>query len=224
MNIDDENTEALLEGHICKLVTYGRSEKADYRAEGCELLRTHDFLGVAFHVSGRDNMDVRVNMPGEFSVYNALAALAVGKVLGLPDAAIHEGLGKCVVKGRVELVPISKKFTILLDYAHNEVSTESLLTTLRAYHPHRLVVQGIAGLMNGSAGFPPELFYFGLLTGATLGGNLTPIGASANIAAIGILRKQGEQVRTRDFLRIGIPFTLAAVLTGYVYLWLVCGA
>ena len=79
-------------------------------------------------------------MPGEFSVYNALAALAVGKVLGLPDAAIHEGLGKCVVKGRVELVPISKKFTILLDYAHNEVSTESLLTTLRAYKPHRLVV------------------------------------------------------------------------------------
>ena len=57
-----------------------------------------------------------------------------------------------------------------------------------------------------------------------LGGNLTPIGASANIAAIGILRKQGEQVRTRDFLRIGIPFTLAAVLTGYVYLWLVWGA
>ena len=86
------------------------------------------------------------------------------------------------------------------------------------------VVQGIAGLMNGGAGFPPELFYFGLLTGATLGGNLTPIGASANIAAIGILRKQGEQVRTRDFLRIGIPFTLAAVLTGYVYLWLVWGA
>ena len=140
VNIDDENTEALLEGHTCKLVTYGRSEKADYRAEGCELLRTHDFLGVQFHVSGKDDMDVKVNMPGEFSVYNALAALAVGKVLGLPDAAIHEGLGKCVVKGRVELVPISKKFTILLDYAHNEVSTESLLTTLRAYHPHRLVV------------------------------------------------------------------------------------
>ena len=48
-----------------------------------------------------------------------------------------------------------------------------------------------------------------------LGGNLTPIGASANIAAIGILRKNGETVRTKDFLRIGIPFTLAAVLTGY---------
>ena len=62
-----------------------------------------------------------------------------------------------------------------------------------------------------------------LLTGATLGGNLTPIGASANIAAIGILRKNGENVRSADFLRIGVPFTLAAVLTGSVYLWLVWG-
>ena len=140
VNIDDENTEALLEGHTCKLVTYGCSEKADYRAGTYQLLRTHDFLGVQFHVSGKDDMDVKVNMPGEFSVYNALAALTVGKVLGLPDEAIHEGLGRCVVKGRVELVPISRKFTILLDYAHNEVSTESLLTTLRAYDPHRLVV------------------------------------------------------------------------------------
>ena len=67
------------------------------------------------------------------------------------------------------------------------------------------------------------LFCFGLLTGATLGGNLTPIGASANIAAIGILRKNGETVRTKDFLRIGIPFTLAAVLTGYGCLWSVWG-
>ena len=140
VNIDDENTEALLEGHTCRLVTFGRDARADYRAGEYELLRTHDFLGVTFHVSGKDDMDVRVNMPGEFSVYNALAALAVGKTLGVADEAIHEGLARCVVKGRVELVPISKKFTILLDYAHNEVSTESLLTTLRAYKPNRLVV------------------------------------------------------------------------------------
>lgn len=85
------------------------------------------------------------------------------------------------------------------------------------------VVQSIAALMNNGAGMEPYVFYFGLLTGATLGGNLTPIGASANIAAIGILRKNGEAVTTRDFLRIGVPFTLAAVLTGYVYLWLVWG-
>ena len=85
------------------------------------------------------------------------------------------------------------------------------------------VVRGVAALMNGGAGIEPELFYFGLLTGATLGGNLTPIGASANIAAIGILRKNGETVRTRDFLRIGVPFTLAAVLVGAGSLWLFWG-
>lgn len=81
------------------------------------------------------------------------------------------------------------------------------------------VVAGIASIM----GVEPYLFFFGLLTGATLGGNLTPIGASANIAAIGILRKNGETVTLKDFLRIGVPFTLAAVLVGYAYLWLVWG-
>lgn len=81
------------------------------------------------------------------------------------------------------------------------------------------VVQSIALLM----GVEPYVFYFGLLTGATLGGNLTPIGASANITAIGILRKNGETVTTKDFLRIGIPFTLAAVLTGYIFIWIVWG-
>ncbi len=81
------------------------------------------------------------------------------------------------------------------------------------------VVQSIAGLM----GVDPTVFYFGLLTGATLGGNLTPIGASANIAAIGILRKNGETVTLKDFLRIGIPFTLSAVLTGYAFIWIFWG-
>ena len=65
------------------------------------------------------------------------------------------------------------------------------------------------------------MLYFGLLTGATLGGNITPVGASANIAAIGILRKEGYEVKNRDFLRVGLPFTLVAVLVGYAYIWLV---
>ena len=69
----------------------------------------------------------------------------------------------------------------------------------------------------------PTVFYFGLLTGATLGGNLTPIGASANITVIGILRKNGYEVKSKDFLKIGIPFTLAAVLSGYLFIWLFWG-
>ena len=79
------------------------------------------------------------------------------------------------------------------------------------------VVTEISALM----GVEPYLFYFGLLIGATLGGNITPVGASANIAGIGILNKEGYEVRTRDFMRIGIPFTLVAVLSGYIFLWLV---
>ncbi|MCI2046178.1 MAG: arsenic transporter [Faecalibacterium sp.] len=85
------------------------------------------------------------------------------------------------------------------------------------------VVQSVAAMMHNGAGVAPYVFYFGLLSGATLGGNLTPIGASANIAAIGILRKHGERVTTRDFLRIGVPFTLAAVAAGYAYIWFVWG-
>lgn len=68
-------------------------------------------------------------------------------------------------------------------------------------------------------GIEPYLLYFGLLTGATLGGNLTPIGASANITAIGLLRRDGHEVKTSDFMRIGVPFTLTAVLTGYLMVW-----
>ncbi len=68
-------------------------------------------------------------------------------------------------------------------------------------------------------GVEPYLLYFGLLTGATLGGNLTPIGASANITAIGMLRKEGCEVRTKDFMRIGVPFSLTAVMTGYLLVW-----
>lgn len=85
------------------------------------------------------------------------------------------------------------------------------------------VIQSLAMMMNGGAGADPNVFYFGLLIGATLGGNLTPVGASANITAIGILRKNGESVTTRDFLRIGVPFTIAAVVCGYAFIWLFWG-
>lgn len=139
VNADDPNTEALLAGHTCSLVTYGVHSNADYRADNLQLLRAENFLGITFHVTGKEEMQVKVNMPGEFSVYNALAAIAVGRELGLPHDAIHNGLTDIAVKGRVEMVPISKDFTILIDFAHNEAGTESLLTTLRAYNPHRLV-------------------------------------------------------------------------------------
>ena len=79
------------------------------------------------------------------------------------------------------------------------------------------VMQGVSAMI----GIEPYLLYFGLLTGATLGGNLTPVGASANITAIGILEKNGEHVSFGDFARIGVPLTLTAVLAGYLFIWVV---
>ncbi len=72
-------------------------------------------------------------------------------------------------------------------------------------------------------GINPTLLYFGLLSGATLGGNITPIGASANITGSAILRREGYEVKNKDFFKIGIPFTLAAVISAYIYLWVVYG-
>ena len=81
------------------------------------------------------------------------------------------------------------------------------------------VIAGIAAALN----IDPTALYFGLLSGATLGGNITPIGASANITGIGILRKAGYEVKNKDFFKIGIPFTLAAVVPAYVLIWLLFG-
>ena len=81
------------------------------------------------------------------------------------------------------------------------------------------VIAGMAIQLN----IDPTVLYFGLLSGATLGGNMTPIGASANIAGIGILRKEGYEVKNADFFKIGIPFTLAAIIPAYIYLWVLYG-
>ena len=89
------------------------------------------------------------------------------------------------------------------------------------------VIAGLAAQMGAAMGIDPVLvgipLYFGLLSGATLGGNITPIGASANIAGTGILRKAGYEVKNSDFFKIGIPFTLAAIVPAYIYIWLVFG-
>ncbi len=81
------------------------------------------------------------------------------------------------------------------------------------------VIAGLAAALNVN----PTVLYFGLLSGATLGGNCTPIGASANIAGIGILRKEGYTVKNSDFFKIGIPFTMAAIIPAYIFLWIMYG-
>ncbi|MBQ7275582.1 MAG: TRAP transporter large permease subunit [Clostridiales bacterium] len=89
--------------------------------------------------------------------------------------------------------------------------------------PYVATMLPVLAAVTASLGVEPYLLYFGLLSGATLGGNITPIGASANIAATGLLKKEGYEVSFKDFMRIGVPYTLTAVFAGYVYLWIVWG-
>ena len=139
VNIDDAHCPQILEGHTCQVETYGFSEKADLRASDVKLVNRPGFLGVAYRVSGLTDMDVEIDMPGRFSVYNSLVAIAVCRHFTIRKEDVLAALEAAQTKGRIEKVKVSDDFTLLIDYAHNAMSLESLLTTLKEYHPKRLV-------------------------------------------------------------------------------------
>lgn len=145
INIDDENAENILKNHTCSVETYGFSENAQLRASDDELISKPGYLGVRFNVSGKLNMTADVDIPGKFTVYNALSAIAVCMHFNLTKEQIFDGLNEVKVKGRVEPVKIPGNFTLLIDYAHNAVSMENILETLREYKPKRLVTLFGAG-------------------------------------------------------------------------------
>ena len=139
VNGDDAHVNRVTEGHTCKLETYGMGEGCMLRAENPRLLHTPGALGVDFHVAGLLDFDAEVAAPGRFSVYNALCAIAICRHFDVEVTAIQAALKEAKVKGRIEKVEISDKFTLLIDYAHNAMALESLLTTLKEYKPARLV-------------------------------------------------------------------------------------
>lgn len=139
MNADDPSLEGILRGHTCQVKTYGFDQPADLRGADCRHLTKPGFLGIAFEVSGEENFTAEVGIPGRFNAYNALAAVGCCHELGVSVEAMKQGLATVKVKGRVEPVPVPGNYTLLLDYAHNAVSMENILTTLREYHPKRLI-------------------------------------------------------------------------------------
>lgn len=139
VNIDDIHVEDILKGHTCKVETFGCLSNADIRAENLELLQKQGYLGIAYDIKGLIEKKVEIDIPGKFSVYNSLAAISICRHFGVSDDDIENALKEVKVKGRVELVPISDTFTLMIDYAHNAMSLESLLTTLKEYNPKRLV-------------------------------------------------------------------------------------
>lgn len=138
-NVDDQYFQDVFQGATCKVETFGFSEEADLRATNVKLLSSPGHLGVAYKAEGLLDMDVRIDIPGTFSVYNSLTAIAVCRHFGVPKETILSALAEAKVKGRIEMVKISDEFTMMIDYAHNAMSLESLLTTLKEYQPQRLV-------------------------------------------------------------------------------------
>lgn len=139
VNSDDKHCEKVLQGHTCEIERFGMGEQADIRAESLQLIRKGDMLGSGFAVNGLMNFEAEIATPGRFSVYNALTAIAICRHFGVSEENIKSALLAAKVKGRIEPVKVSDEFTLLIDYAHNAMSLESLLSTLREYKPHRLV-------------------------------------------------------------------------------------
>ena len=138
-NADDRYFRDVLKNATCRVETFGFSENADLRAENIKLISRPGYLGVAYHASGIMDLDVEIDIPGRFSVYNSLTAIAVCRHFQVPTKKIKKALREVKVKGRIERIPVSDEFTLLIDYAHNAMSLENLLTTLREYDPGRLV-------------------------------------------------------------------------------------
>ena len=139
VNGDDQHLEKVLEGHSCKIETFGLKDSDDYQAKNLQLEHKPGFLGIRYDLCGKENFAVDVDIPGRFSVYNSLTAIAICHQFGIAPELIQKALSEVKVKGRVEIVPVTDSYTLLIDYAHNAMSLESLLTTLREYHPKRLV-------------------------------------------------------------------------------------
>jgi UDP-N-acetylmuramoyl-L-alanyl-D-glutamate--2,6-diaminopimelate ligase len=139
VNCDDAHWRKVVEGHTCTLETFGFSKEADLQADNMRLVTRPGSLGVDFDVKGLTELSVETNTPGRFSVYNALTAIAICRHFGVSGEDIRESLLHAHVRGRIEIVKVSDDFTLMIDYAHNAMALESLLVTLREYHPHRLI-------------------------------------------------------------------------------------
>ncbi len=145
VNGDDPSCSQILKDSTCEKITYGFKEDSDFIAYGDKLSAQQGFIGVHFETKGKAALSVEVAIPGLFSVYNALAATALCSTLGIDEKYILKGLKTVKVKGRVEVYPVKSNYTLLIDYAHNAVSMENVLKTLREYKPHRLVTLFGAG-------------------------------------------------------------------------------
>lgn len=143
-NTDDQHFSAIFKDCTAQVTTFGFGPEAQVRGSDISPLRGEGLLGSQFTVNGYD-APVQLNMPGEFNVSDALGAIATARLLGIPEQAVRQGLLNARVRGRTEVFPHAGGSIVLIDYAHNDVSFASLLSTLQEYDHDRIIVVFGAG-------------------------------------------------------------------------------
>lgn len=146
INTDDEYYKQVISNHTCELLTFGINNVSDYNADNIKLINNNSEIGVNFSIFGKINLqELFISTPGKFNVYNSLAAISVCHHMGIEKFDIIEGLKKVKVKGRFESIPTNRDFSLFIDYAHNALSMENILTTIKQYNPKRIVTLFGAG-------------------------------------------------------------------------------
>ena len=138
-NADADYLEEVLAGHTCTLETYGLHDNADLYASDIRRIQRPGYLGVEYDLCGKEAYHVRVDIPGDFTVYNSLAAISLCRHLGVDRERILSALDTIQVKGRLEIIPTPGDYTLMIDYAHNAMSLEALLVNIRKYGPKRII-------------------------------------------------------------------------------------
>ena len=212
--VTDYIPSLLMTGVIVTLVIASQFEKKPQLTNGL-ICMSYAVIGIIYRAIREKSCDVvkRAIQAIDFNTLLLLIGLFM-VIAGITEAGVIDAIADLFVK-----LGGSSVFVMYTMIVFVSVVISAFVDNIPYVATMLPVVQGIATSM----GVEPYVLYFGLLIGATLGGNLTPVGASANIAAIGILNKEGYKVSSKDFFRIGIPFTLIAVFSGYIITWLIWG-
>ena len=138
-NIDSEYFNEMSNGVECEIVTYGKSKNADYIINNVNNVMGDGFVGIELVINGKINDSFNVSIPGLFTGYNATAAIIVCSLIGLDIESIRSSLVDVSVKGRMESVKVSNKFSVLIDYAYQGIAMENVLSTIKEGNPKRIV-------------------------------------------------------------------------------------
>lgn len=201
-NKDDEHFQDMIQGVSCQVKTYSIHSDSDLKASHIELSRGQGTLGVQFDTNGLIDASFETDIPGHFSVYNSLVAIMICALNHIELPYIKDALKQVRVRGRVEIVPVHQDYTVIIDYAHNALSFESIIQTIEAYHPHRIIcVYGAGGHRDHKRRYEAgeivaKHHAFSILTADNPRGE--SVRDICNMIVEGIHRYQGEYVIIED--------------------------